>query len=470
MRINNAYQATMKLSRHVLQISFSKTCCICLFLFATSMSRTHAFTPSSIRPTTHRAPLTRQHAVAAASLLAGSLAGAIGVGVAHPLDTLNIKCQVLQAATSLAKLNAKRKQPTIQVVEDDDMQNSDSYLYYSPLDGMSTTMNSSMAIDPVGRSFSTRLQATASLTPPRRQTNNNYSRNHHRISPFAPSDRILNTVHDDGDGSPDRGIEGRARVDTWQVMRHVYETEGIDGFLGGIRIMMMGQGLVKATSFTVNTVVLNWEVAHAASQTDSPTTAMFILAAASAGLVSSFIVNPVERVKILLQAASSSDRASESEWECIQRVVKSEGLGGFLGRGLGTTMLREIPSDAVYFSVYGLLMQAMAGSGAVMAPWLASLLFGATSGVASWIPVYPVDYVKTLVQDTNGSSDEGAKARDTWQVVQDLYASGGVGAFYDGITPKLLRAGVFHAVTFWVYDTILPSIESTLSLIHLSSS
>jgi solute carrier family 25 carnitine/acylcarnitine transporter 20/29 len=60
-------------------------------------------------------------------------------------------------------------------------------------------------------------------------------------------------------------------------------------------------------------------------------------------------------------------------------------------------------------------------------------------------------------------------ARDTWQVVQDLYAAGGVGAFYDGITPKLLRAAVFHAVTFWVYDTILPSIESATSIIHVSS-
>ncbi len=63
-----------------------------------------------------------------------------------------------------------------------------------------------------------------------------------------------------------------------------------------------------------------------------------------------------------------------------------------------------------------------------------------------------------------------AAARDTWQVMQDLYAAGGVGAFYDGITPKLLRAAVFHAVTFWVYDTILPSIASAMSIVHVSSS
>ncbi len=352
--------------------------CICLLLLATSGTR--SFTPSYRQSDTRRV-LTRHHAVdvAAASLVAGSLAGAIGVGVAHPLDTLNIKTQVLQAATSLEKLKAKRKN-TIAVI--DDPQESNTYSY-SQLSG-SKTVNSSLAIDPVRLSSSATLQAT--LSP-------SFSQNVHRQMNFSEhagaivQRRNIQRVDDDKEGS------SFDRVNTWQVMRHVYETEGIAGFLGGIRIMMMGQGLVKACSFTVNAVVLNWEVAHASSQTESPTTAMFLIAAATAGFVSSFIVNPVERVKVLLQAASSSK--AESELECIHRVLQSEGWTGFLGRGLGTTMLREVPSDAIYFSVYGLLMQAVGGgiggSGEtmVLAPWLASLLFGAASGVASWIPVYP---------------------------------------------------------------------------------
>lgn len=460
----------MKVTDNVTLPTSHKVLCVCLILLV--IRSTHSFTPS-FRPTNSRRALTRQHAVevAAASLLAGSLAGAIGVGVAHPLDTLNIKTQVLQAATSLKNLKAKRKR-TIAVVDDTRENGSDNmYSFYQIMEGIQT-MNSSAAIDPVRRSFSTSLQATASFTQsPNRQMQR-------RLSPLtAPGgDKIISTFQDDGVRfSPDE-LEGRDRVETWQVMKHVYENEGMAGFLGGIRIMMVGQGLVKACSFTVNTVVLNWEVTHASTQTgSSPTTVMFLIAAASAGFASSFIVNPVERVKVMLQAASSSDRKSESEVECIQRVLKSEGWSGFLGRGLGTTMLREIPSDAIYFSVYGLLMQAIGGGiggtdeTMILAPWLASLLFGAASGVASWIPVYPVDYIKTLVQNTNGSgaSEDASPARDTWQVVQDLYASGGVGAFYDGITPKLLRAAVFHAVTFWVYDTILPNIESALAFVHL---
>ncbi|GAX16418.1 solute carrier family 25 (mitochondrial carnitine/acylcarnitine transporter), member 20/29 [Fistulifera solaris] len=438
--------------------------CFCLLLLVTPSTR--SFTPFSQQANARKVWTSHQAVdVAAASLVAGSLAGAIGVGVAHPLDTLNIKTQVLQAATSLEKLNAKRKN-TIAVF--DDQQESNTYSH-SQLTG-SKTVNSSVAIDPVRLSSSAVLQATVLPSFSQKvQRQMNFSE---QTEVAFVQHRVLHRGEDDGEGL------SFEKVDTWQVMRHVYETEGVAGFLGGIRIMMMGQGLVKACSFTVNAVVLNWEVAHASSQTDSPTTAMFLIAAATAGFVSSFIVNPVERVKVLLQAASSSK--AESELECVRSVLKSEGWTGFLGRGLGTTMLREVPSDAIYFSVYGLLMQAVGGGiggsdeTMMLAPWLASLLFGAASGVASWIPVYPVDLVKTLVQNTNGNSvDEAGSstvARDTWQVVQDLYAAGGVGAFYNGITPKLLRAAVFHAVTFWVYDTIFPSIESTMSFFHVSAS
>lgn len=53
------------------------------------------------------------------------------------------------------------------------------------------------------------------------------------------------------------------------------------------------------------------------------------------------------------------------------------------------------------------------------------------------------------VQNTEGE-DIGV-----WQVIQDLYREGGIGAFFDGLTPKMLRAAVNHAVTFFVYDLIL---------------
>ena len=81
---------------------------------------------------------------------------------------------------------------------------------------------------------------------------------------------------------------------------------------------------------------------------------------------------------------------------------------------------------------------------------VAPLVCGAISGCACWIPVYPVDVVKTLVQNTEGGSSDSAL-----DVAVQLYQNEGISAFFNGLTPKMLRASVNHAVTFWVYDLMM---------------
>merc|ERR1711871_876977 len=86
-----------------------------------------------------------------------------------------------------------------------------------------------------------------------------------------------------------------------------------------------------------------------------------------------------------------------------------------------------------------------------LAPSLVPVVGGAVAGVMCWVPVYPIDVVKTNIQAADGAlGDSGflGTAREIWQ-------AGGVGAFYDGLGPKVLRAIVNHAVTFYVYELIV---------------
>ncbi len=68
--------------------------------------------------------------------------------------------------------------------------------------------------------------------------------------------------------------------------------------------------------------------------------------------------------------------------------------------------------------------------------------------MSSWLPVYPVDVVKSLVQNTEGE----VGTTSSIDVARKLYREGGVAAFFDGLTPKMVRAGVNHAITFWLYE------------------
>ena len=178
-----------------------------------------------------------------------------------------------------------------------------------------------------------------------------------------------------------------------------------------------------------------------------PAVVSLLIAACFSGFITSFLVTPIERVKVLLQSSS----VYKNELDCIQNVIAKEGVVGIFSRGLCPTLAREVPSYGIYFLIYGILIQlplaAQLGN-------LAPLVFGALTGMASWIPVYPIDVVKTLVQANDGSSqDVGAL-----EVTKQLYNDRGIRGFFDGLTPKMLRAAINHSVTFYVYDLILHSL------------
>jgi Mitochondrial carrier protein len=235
-----------------------------------------------------------------------------------------------------------------------------------------------------------------------------------------------------------------ANMNMLQITQLIYQSEGIVGFFGGVRGMMIGQAIIKATAFSANTFMLNTLMGVTFPNTVIP----LILAAAFAGFVTSFLVAPIERIKVMMQASDSY----ANELDCARAVLIKEGWPGLLGRGLGPTLAREVPSYGIYFVVYGVLSQTP------LAVWLgpaAPLINGALSGMACWLPVYPVDVVKTLVQNT-----EGGTTVSSWSVAKQLYLQGGVGAFFDGLTPKMLRAALNHSVTFYMYDIIMRSLTT----------
>lgn len=316
-----------------------------------------------------------------ANLVAGSVAGAIGCGLAHPLDTLKTKAQ-------MSTTNAQTKAVGPQIAE----YKSYRSMTQRGLLGMEAALP--LTVEDL-------FQSTFDLSFPVTKT-------------APPKPNML------------------------QVAHTLYQQEGLQGFYGGVQTMMLGQALIRAVCFTTNAAVIDH---FQGSSLDSFTVLM--LAAFSAGVTSSFVATPVERIKVMMQ---SNQGVYSDEMECIQAVLDKEGLGGLMSRGLCITLAREIPSVGLSFVLYAALMQmgALLSLGS-MAP----LLFGAISGSACCVPVYPFDCVKTRVQNT-----EGDETRSPLEIAQNLYDNRGVDGFVDGLTPKMLRCAVLYAVSFSVYDAI----------------
>lgn len=377
----------------------------------------------------------------------------MGVGVAYPFDTLKTKSQVY------GERRRQRRQ---------DRQGTKERTQLRLEGGDITDANVAKGMESV-------TTLVRSGTPGMERSSSLLSSITMELEEKIIDDVLEEYNNDDDDDDDTSRAEGENLV---SLMGIILKNEGISGFFGGVRAMMIGQALIKSVAFSANELalgVLNGAstnsaavvavtmgggledtvvgtstvgVSVTAAVAVAATTSSFvtlILAAAFSGFVTSFLVAPVERVKVMMQAQQNSMYANELE--CIQAVLKNEGWGGLLTRGLGPTLAREVPSYAIYFVVYRLLMTSLEGGLGNVAP----LVCGAMSGCACWVPVYPIDVVKTLVQNTEGEES----SESAIDVARQLYRDEGIGAFFNGLTPKMVRASVNHAVTFWVYDLVM---------------
>jgi len=232
-----------------------------------------------------------------------------------------------------------------------------------------------------------------------------------------------------------------------ELAQKVVNDEGISAFYSGVTGVMIGQAFIKSVAFSSNSWALS-ELTTISPSITQPTLIQLIIASCFSGAITSFIVNPIERIKVLMQA--DSIKQYKSEVDCLKKVVANDGVRNFMFRGIDSTLFREIPGYGIYFVIYSVFTSNLSET---LGPFATPLICGALAGVLSWIPVYPFDVVKTYQQNSQGSIS--GKQPNMIQSALDLYKLGGLRIFIEGITPKLLRAAINHSVTFFIYDLII---------------
>lgn len=252
--------------------------------------------------------------------------------------------------------------------------------------------------------------------------------------------------------------DGTCAPSSWALARTILEEEGIDPFYAGVTSTMAGQAIIKGTVFAVYEGTKNILGTELDVDVALLSTTWIFFAACVSGAASTFVVTPVERVKCVMQAAPPGSFLSPIA--CVGQVLDEDGTSGLFLRGFGATFLREVPAYGFYFLAYeatkAILLTAVDASqqsvplAVTFVTPLIPLVSGAAAGVASWVPVYPIDVVKTNLQ----ASVDGGRQDSFMQVTQRLWDTGGVGIFWDGIGPKVARAIVNHATTFFIYDLL----------------
>ncbi|KFH47134.1 Mitochondrial carnitine carrier-like protein [Hapsidospora chrysogenum ATCC 11550] len=164
------------------------------------------------------------------------------------------------------------------------------------------------------------------------------------------------------------------------------------------------------------------------------------------------ITAPFERVKVILQVQGQKKLAPGEKpkysggLDVVRQLYREGGLRSVF-RGSAATLARDGPGSAAYFAAYEYIKRKLSPKDPVTGKPTGDLSLtavtcaGAAAGVAMWIPVFPVDTVKSRLQTAEGNVTIGG-------VVRDLYAKGGYRAFFPGFGPALARAVPANAATF----------------------
>lgn len=158
--------------------------------------------------------------------------------------------------------------------------------------------------------------------------------------------------------------------------------------------------------------------------------------------------NPFEVVKQQMQAGLHS-----STRDAFRTIVRLEGYRG-LYAGYLSTVLREIPFDAVQFAIYehlkGKVREGQQMSELVL--WQNAILGSIAGGVAAACTT-PLDVIKTRLM-TQTKASAGERYKGWWDAASRIHAEEGWQALFSGIKPRVAWISLGGAIFLGSFEEI----------------
>ncbi|KAF5380066.1 hypothetical protein D9615_006111 [Tricholomella constricta] len=258
-----------------------------------------------------------------------------------------------------------------------------------------------------------------------------------------------------------------------------WKHEGIRGLYRGLPAPIVGAMVENASLFLVYgelQSVIRRVSGRPLSQ--DPSLPQLALAAAGAGMFTSFLLTPIELVKCKMQVQmlvtpTSTTAKLPGPISVLVSVIRSTGLRG-LWLGHTGTLIRETGGTAAWFSTKEFIARLLVArrrrendgkplpltsSGAVqLHPW-ESALSGACAGAAFNLALFPADTVKSAMQTEEElrptKASVGGKPipkASFFGTAKAMYRAQGIRGLYAGCGITVARSIPSSAIIFLIYD------------------
>lgn len=235
----------------------------------------------------------------------------------------------------------------------------------------------------------------------------------------------------------------------------IYKHEGALAFYKGTLTPLIGIGACVSVQFgAFNAARRYLEARNTEASGAAPGSPLsypqYALAGAFAGIANSVLSGPIEHVRIRLQSQPhGAGRLYSGPLDCVRKIGRHDGVLRAVYRGECVTLYREAFAYGSWFTAFEWMMNADARRNGVDrkdVPAYKVAFYGGLAGEALWLSSYPFDVVKSKMQtDGFGSAQRYPTMRSCFA---QTYREGGLGGFWRGVGPTLLRAMPVSAATF----------------------
>ncbi|KAI1202218.1 mitochondrial dicarboxylate carrier protein [Nemania serpens] len=188
-----------------------------------------------------------------------------------------------------------------------------------------------------------------------------------------------------------------------------------------------------------------------------------VMAGATAGLISRFIIAPLDVVKIRLQLQSHSlsDPLSHRELRgspiykgtlrTMQHIIKHEGITG-LWKGNVPAELMYVSYSSIQFTAYRsttMLLHRLSGEENHLPHAAESFISGAIAGATATTTTYPLDLLRTRFAAQGNQRVYTSLRKAIWEIRRDE----GMRGFFRGLSPGLAQIVPLMGIFFAAYES-----------------
>jgi solute carrier family 25 protein 39/40 len=219
--------------------------------------------------------------------------------------------------------------------------------------------------------------------------------------------------------------------------------EGVSSLWSGLSPTLVLAAPTTVIYFTMYEQ-LKAKIVKSSSNPEKYATVISLSSGGLARMVAVGIVSPLELVRTKMQAQKMAFSEVKS---AVAITFKAEGLTG-LWKGVGATMLRDVPFSAVYWPCYEYLRPKEPHSDDMSHfshIFLASLVSGGFAGTVTM----PADVIKTRLQLELGETGIRMTSR---HVIKEIISNQGYRGFYNGLVPRILKVSPACAIMMSSYE------------------